>query len=54
MTTRDKIGVAVLLGLFVAFCLILVWTIRPMGPSSHRPEDSPFVKMRMIHLEKSR
>ncbi len=51
MTTRDKIGLGVLIGLFVAFCVILVLTIKPWG-GSHAPEDSIFVRQRMINLNK--
>ncbi len=51
MTTRDKIGLAILIGLFAAFCIILALTIEPRG-GSHAPEDSIFVRQRMINLNK--
>ena len=53
MTARDKWGVVLLVGLFVALILVLVWTVQPMGPSSHRPAESPIVKQRIINLQKS-
>jgi hypothetical protein len=52
MTVRDKIGVGVLIGLFVLFGLILWWTVRPGEGPAHSPEDSIFVKQRMINLQK--
>ncbi len=53
MTSRDKIGVLLLVLLFTALCLVLVWTVKPHGPA-HAPKDSIFVQQRIKNLEKSR
>ena len=50
MSKRDKIGAAILVGLFGVFFAVLVWTVEPYGKS--RPiEENVFVKTRMMHLE---
>ena len=54
MTTRDKIGVVVIVVLFVVLILILTWTIRPHSDTVHAPEDSIFIQQRMINLQKSK
>jgi hypothetical protein len=53
MTARDKWGVAILISLFALLILVLVWTVKPTGPSSHSPGESPIVKQRIINLQKS-
>lgn len=52
MTKRDKIGVAVLIALFIFFIVALVMTLKPLGPSIS-PEQSVFVQQRIKNLEKS-
>ena len=54
MTTRDKIGVVVIVVLFVVLILILTWTVRPHSDTVHAPEDSIFIQQRMINLQKSK
>lgn len=51
MTTREKIGLGVLIGLFVAGCIVLVMTFKSWG-GHHAPEDSIFIRQRMINLRK--
>ena len=51
MTKRDKIGLGILIGLFFVLCVILALTTKPWG-GSHEPEDSIFVRQRMINLQK--
>lgn len=53
MSRKDMIGVAIVVGLAVLFCLLLMWTIRPMG-RPHRPEESPLVQQRLINLQKGK
>jgi hypothetical protein len=53
MQTRDKWGIAIFVALFALFSLILVWTYQtPSGPV-RQPEDSVFVRQRILNLEKS-
>ncbi len=52
MTTRDKVGILVLIGLFVVLCGVLAWSVRPLGPA-HPVEDSYFVQQRMKILQKT-
>jgi hypothetical protein len=51
MTTRDKIGLGILIGLFAILSVILALTTKPWG-GSHKPEDSIFIQQRMINLKK--
>jgi len=54
MTRAEKVGAVVLVALFVILCLTLVIIFsKPLG-SPRRPEDSVFVKQRIINLQKSR
>lgn len=54
MTGRDKIGIFVLVALFVVLCWALVMVFRnPFGQSSS-PSESIFVKQRIVNLNKSR
>ncbi len=54
MTIRDKIGLVVLVGILVALFVTLVSVLRgPSGPT-HRPEDSPIIKQRIINIQKMR
>lgn len=54
MTTRDKIGAAILVALFVLLMGILIATFRrPYGPA-HKPEESIFIKQRIINLQKGK
>jgi hypothetical protein len=51
MTTREKIGLGILISLFVAGCIVLIMTFKSWG-GRHAPEDSIFVQQRMINLRK--
>lgn len=53
MTRRDRIGIVVLIALFVLLFVTLVLVSKPKGPAI-RPEDSVFVQQRIKNLEKSR
>ncbi len=52
MTTNEKIGLGVLVSLFVVFCAVLVWTFQPAGGEAKDVEDSIFVQQRVINLQK--
>ena len=52
MTRKDKIGVVILIGLFIIFGIALALTTKPFG-ESHDPQDSFFVQQRIRNLEKS-
>ena len=52
MTQKEKIGVVVLIGLFIVFIVALAITTRPMGPG-HDPQDSPIIQQRLRNLEKN-
>jgi hypothetical protein len=54
MTRRDKVGLGVLIALFVLFAVLLVWTLRGTAKPGHAPEDSIFVRQRIINLNKSK
>ncbi len=54
MTTSDKIGVAVLVALFLALMGTLAWTLKGTGGGSHNIEDSPIIKQRIINVQKSK
>lgn len=53
MTKQDKIGLVVLITLFVAFATILVFSW-PRATETRKLEDNVIVQQRMINLEKSR
>lgn len=51
MTKRERIGVVVLVSLFVVFTIILVFTVRTLG--NPRPvEESFFVQQRIRNLNR--
>lgn len=51
MSKRDKVGLAILISLFVFFAVILVITIdRPKGPV-YGWEDNVLIQQRMKNLE---
>jgi len=52
MTRGEKIGVAVLVGLFVLLGLALYATFKPAGKGSHSYEDNVIVRQRTINLNK--
>jgi hypothetical protein len=52
MTRRDKVGLLILIVLFIVLGSILFWTVTPFGPG-YRPQDSIFVQQRIINLQKS-
>lgn len=51
MTKKEKIGVGVIIGVFVALGIILLLTLRPVGSSSGGAEDSYFVQKRVQTLQ---
>jgi hypothetical protein len=53
MTKRDRIGVVVLIALFVILIVTMILISKPAGPAI-RPEESVFVQQRIKNLEKSR
>jgi hypothetical protein len=54
MTKRDKIGLAVLITLFVVFCVTLAVVLRDPAGDVRDPSESVFVRQRIINIEKSR
>ena len=52
MTQREKIGLGVLVALFVLLASLLVWVLRGTGRPGHDPSESVFVKQRIINLNK--
>lgn len=54
MTRRDKVGLGVLIALFVFLIVTLVYTFRPFGNASRSPENSVFVEQRLINLHKGK
>jgi len=52
VTTNEKIGLGVLVSLFVVFCAVLVWTFQPVGGEAKDVEESIFVQQRVINLQK--
>ena len=53
MTKRDRIGIAVLIVLFVLLIVTIILVSKPAGPAI-RPEESVFVQQRIKNLEKNR
>jgi hypothetical protein len=53
MTQKEKIGIGVLVGLFVVLGLILVFTLTPIGNKDGSAEDSYFVQKRVQTLQQS-
>lgn len=51
MSKRDKIGLGILIALMVAFCLVLIWTVKGFGGQARSPEDSVFVQQRIKILQ---
>jgi hypothetical protein len=54
MTKKEKIGLAILIGLLVLLCLVYIWTFEKIGGEPKDPSESIFVKQRIINLEKSK
>ena len=52
MTKKDKIGVVVLIGLFIILGIVLVWTFEPVGSARRGFDDNVIVKQRTINLNK--
>ena len=52
MTRREKIGLAVIIGLFAALILVVAWGFSPGSKTTHAPEDSIFMRQRIINLQK--
>ena len=52
MSKKDKIGLAVIVGLMVALLTAFALTLRPPQGNAKGPEDSVFVKQRMKNIEK--
>jgi hypothetical protein len=53
MSTKDKIGIAVLVALFALLAVLLYWTIQPPSGPVRRPEESVIIRQRIINIEKS-
>jgi hypothetical protein len=51
MSTKNKVGLGILIALMVAFCLVLVWTIKGFGNKTGSAEDSVFVQQRIKILQ---
>lgn len=51
MTRRDKIGLGILVGLFVVFAALLAYTVKTFGPPRD-VKDSVIIKQRVINLRK--
>jgi len=54
LTFRDKVGLVILVLLFVVLFAVLWFTLKPYGPESRSPEESVIIQQRMRNLEKSR
>ncbi len=54
MTKRDKIGLAILIGLLVLLCVVYIWTFQKVGGRPKDPSESIFVRQRIINLQKSK
>lgn len=53
MAKRDKIGVFVLVLLFVIFCVVLLSVFKEPSAPARSPAESVIVKQRIVNLEKS-
>lgn len=53
MTQKEKIGIGVLVGLFVVLGILLLLTLRPIGNRNGSAEDSYFVQKRVQTLQQS-
>jgi hypothetical protein len=51
MTRGEKVGLMVIIGVFVLLCAALV-LISERPASTHSPADSPIIRQRIINLEK--
>jgi len=51
MTRREKLGLLILITLFVVFLVLLAYTTRTWGPP-RAPEDSFFVQKRIENLQR--
>jgi hypothetical protein len=54
MTSKDKVGVGILVGLFALLGTLLVWTFATPGSASNSIGESVLVKQRMINIQKGR
>ena len=54
MTTRDKWGAGILIFLFIALGIVLYYSIPRAGRPIGSPEESFFIRQRIINIEKSR
>lgn len=54
MTPRDRIGLAVLIGVLLVLFGFLVWSLWGRNQRTHGFADSPVVKQRIINVEKSK
>ena len=52
LSRRDKIGLCIVAALFIVLCLILYFTVKPLGPPVDSPADSYFVQQRIRNLKK--
>ena len=54
MTRSDKVGITVLVALFLLLMAALAWTLKGAGRGSHDIKDSPIIKQRITNVQKSR
>jgi len=52
MTKQEKIGLGAIIALFVVFCGILFFTVKPFSDTERDFETNIFVEQRMINLQK--
>lgn len=53
MSTRDKLGVVILIGLCAMLIGVLAYTARRSSKAPFQPKDSPIVQQRIQNLERS-
>lgn len=51
---RTRLGIVILIALFIILIIILVYTIKPFSKNVKPFGESPIIKQRIINLEKSK
>lgn len=51
---RTRLGIVMLIALFIILIIILVYTIKPFSKNVKPFGESPIIKQRIINLEKSK
>lgn len=54
MTSRDKVGIGILVGLLALLGTVLVWVFSPPSGPAKSMGESAIVKQRMINIQKGR